>query len=101
MFDDTTGCNPETEGFVIVHPNAQDLKRWVVNISSTPTKLDTSMRVEINTTGWHVLLVASCTAVNIVLDGVVEWMNPYGYLPGDQYSFLPVIFFLKFIQCLI
>jgi len=52
---------------------------------------------EIKKTGVHYLTFSSCnpTTGDVLIDGHNVWMNPYGYLPGEQYYNLP--FFLAMI----
>ena len=47
-------------------------------------------------TGEHILILSHCDArlqrMNIQVNGGSQWMNPYGYLPGRLFGFLPFYF---------
>ncbi|CAM9495184.1 unnamed protein product, partial [Phaeothamnion confervicola] len=62
--------------------------RW----SSLSKPSDGIFKVE--STGMYIVLIANCDPEEgvIAIRGASEWMNPYGYLPGETYGCLP--FFL-------
>ena len=86
------GC--EQIGRVIVSPAAgragsvwqHDLP-FDVNQSSAGLKT----RVSVVRSGVHYLLLASCDLQtgSVLVSGHTTWLNPYGYLPGELYPFLP------------
>lgn len=86
------GC--EQIGRVIVSPAAgragsvwqHDLP-FDVNQSRAALKT----RVSVVRSGVHYLLLASCDLQTgrVFVSGHTTWLNPYGYLPGELYPFLP------------
>eukprot|EP01123_Difflugia_compressa_P011255 TRINITY_DN4436_c0_g1_i1.p1 TRINITY_DN4436_c0_g1~~TRINITY_DN4436_c0_g1_i1.p1 ORF type:complete len:528 (+),score=55.79 TRINITY_DN4436_c0_g1_i1:70-1653(+) len=50
-----------------------------------------SQKIVFNKTGIWYLLVLECNqSHSVFMDGVVEWHNPYGYLSGVLFPFLPM-----------
>eukprot|EP00611_Tribonema_gayanum_P014405 TRINITY_DN2577_c2_g2_i1.p2 TRINITY_DN2577_c2_g2~~TRINITY_DN2577_c2_g2_i1.p2 ORF type:complete len:346 (+),score=145.41 TRINITY_DN2577_c2_g2_i1:156-1193(+) len=47
----------------------------------------------------YIVLFANCNPVNgrLLLNGHTEWVNPYGYLPGEYYHAMPFYFTLAII----
>eukprot|EP00903_Cladosiphon_okamuranus_P006662 g6504.t1 len=59
-----------------------------------PTSLDHEELYRVPETGMYVVLVGNCDPQTdtIVIGGHSEWKNPYGYLPGEEYGYLPFFF---------
>lgn len=53
----------------------------------------------ITQTGLYYLMFSSCNELtgDVIISGETEWVNPYGYLPGELYGFLPFYSKLSFI----
>jgi hypothetical protein len=51
-----------------------------------------NIKKNVTSTDLYFLLISACDSKlsNIQLHGKIEWMNPYGYLPGEVYMHLPV-----------
>lgn len=53
-------------------------------------------RFDVKTTSEHILIIANCDSrlseYVTEVSGMGEWMNPYGYLPGRLFGFLPFYF---------
>ncbi|KAL1514711.1 hypothetical protein AB1Y20_003798 [Prymnesium parvum] len=66
---------------------------WVreVLFGSNQSAGEVSARVPIHRSGVHYLLLASCElhTGQVYFTGQTSWLNPYGYLPGELYYFLP------------
>lgn len=50
-----------------------------------------SERYYVKSTGPHIMIISNCdpNVGEVIVSGVGEWMNPFGYLPGRVYGFLP------------
>jgi hypothetical protein len=48
-------------------------------------------------TGHYTMMIANCDAAlpHVTFSGTGEWMNPYGYLPGELYGFMPFYFYMS------
>jgi len=49
-------------------------------------------KYKVKSTGLYTVLLANCDdtdAADILVQGQTEWMNPYGYLPGELYGMMP------------
>lgn len=61
-------------------------------------------RFDVKSTSEHILIVANCDArlsdYLVEVSGVGEWMNPYGYLPGRLFGFLPFYFGMVIVYSL-
>jgi len=57
----------------------------------------------IESKGMYYLMFSSCNELTgeVLISGKVEWMNPYGYLPGELYGFLPFYAKMSVIYLLI
>jgi hypothetical protein len=79
-------------GHMIVAPSKvgglwqQDL---TFGVNQSTSLLHANFTVE--KSGVHYLLFSSCDPATgtVLIDGSTVWMNPYGYLPGELFHFLP------------
>lgn len=91
---DWPGCSEP--GRLIVLPSSRSTTQSkIVRFNNQKrAKLDgASAKFNINRTGEYALLFVNCdSALNVSVRyfGKGEWMNPFGYLPGRLYGFLPV-----------
>lgn len=61
---------------------------WDKGVSSTKVE----RRFLLSETGRYYLLFSSClnSTGDAFMTGTIVWMNPYGYLPGELYPFIPL-----------
>eukprot|EP01126_Amoeba_proteus_P063578 TRINITY_DN8773_c1_g1_i3.p1 TRINITY_DN8773_c1_g1~~TRINITY_DN8773_c1_g1_i3.p1 ORF type:complete len:475 (-),score=92.49 TRINITY_DN8773_c1_g1_i3:351-1775(-) len=87
-----------TVGDVLLHPNwktAHSLKVFKGRENDGGSRGSSVIkdRYNISETGIYFLLMLACgdpSPRKIVVSGSCEWLNPYGYLPGDVYLKLPM-----------
>ena len=62
-----------------------------VAFAANQTSVALSQRVLVRQSGVHYLLLSSCEPHTGVVrfSGRTAWRNPFGYLPGELYPFLP------------
>jgi len=94
-----TGCNTGKIGSLIVSDKVTHklMDAEFTDKTSAQTRLSgPNGRYDVTTTGEHILLVANCDErlqdriLRVTGGGV--WKNPYGFLPGRLYGFLPFYF---------
>jgi len=74
-----------------------EIKPVVIAINDVgKKKIDLNLEFDIKETAWHVIIVTSCITENVVVEGDITFMNPYGYLNGWAYGILPLNIFLCF-----
>jgi len=69
------------------------LFRWLVCVCVCLCVVCLVQSYIVNTTGQHYLIISNCHRWlnDVRFKGPTEWMNPYGYLSGELYGFLPVM----------
>jgi len=85
------GCT--SIGHMIVAPKRSSGEVWQqdvtfdVNQTSSPLLAD----YKVEESGVHYLLFSSCdpSTGTVLIDGSTLWMNPYGFLPGELFHFMP------------
>eukprot|EP00299_Pterocystis_sp_00344_P008783 c3466_g1_i1.p1 GENE.c3466_g1_i1~~c3466_g1_i1.p1 ORF type:complete len:485 (-),score=106.83 c3466_g1_i1:92-1546(-) len=91
------GCSLLQQGKVIASPFAvpEIQVKDVTWVSVSPTER-VAHRFPITQSGRYYLLFSSClnSTGDVKMSGKIEWMNPYGYLPGEIYYFVPLFRFL-------
>ena len=74
--------------FLPAHPNTA----WIEG---------TEGRFDVTTTGEHILIITNCDSrladMNTHISGTGIWKNPYGYLPGRLFGFLPFYLSMCFV----
>lgn len=91
-------CRAQDEGRLLFTEDETRV-RWRRRLELYPgqsSSLEMNDVFHVSETGMYVVLMANCDSRNGVLyiNGHTEWMNPYGYLPGEVYGCLPFFFFL-------
>jgi len=76
-------------GYVAVHDVAFDVNGSTSSLSAS---------VPIVQSGVHYLLMSSCEPATgeVLISGQTSWHNPYGFLPGELFPFLPFFGFVCF-----
>eukprot|EP00301_Raphidiophrys_heterophryoidea_P010098 c15141_g1_i1.p1 GENE.c15141_g1_i1~~c15141_g1_i1.p1 ORF type:complete len:507 (+),score=100.24 c15141_g1_i1:51-1523(+) len=98
MENATPGCTYDRLGRAIV----SDLTIPPIQVHNVIWNQD-SMSVQVNhqfaidTTGRYYLLFSSClnSTGDVEMTGEIVWINPYGYLPGELYHFIPLFYWLS------
>ncbi len=70
---------------------------------STTDAVTVERTFPIESKGMYYLMFSSCNELTgeVLISGTVEWMNPYGYLPGELYGFMPFYAKMSVIYLLI
>lgn len=89
------GCTDDEHRYrVIVNPDVPHWRRKVRLVpGETATVNGDDAVAPVNRTGIYYLVVAACAAP-VTVSGMTTWMNPYGYLPGSAYGFLPFYYWM-------
>lgn len=91
------GCDAQNLGKAIISPHAKPPIQVgnVIWDSSNPS-VTFSHKFSIPVSGRYYLLFSSClnSTGDVTMDGSITWMNPYGYLPGELYHFIPMFYYL-------
>jgi hypothetical protein len=70
-----------------------DMFRYdLLEFNSSSETASHTRRWNVTTSGIYYLFMVNCNIRSerqVSITGTVTWMNPYGYLPGEQYPFLP------------
>lgn len=84
------GCT-EINGLIVKESEDIDVQRYKVEFTADSSKQDLSVEYAIRRTGEHLLISSNCDSNlgKVEFEGISEWVNPYGYLPGSSYGFLP------------
>jgi len=94
-----TGC--ESVGRMIVRQpdeleQGTSARKWEIWLRDVPFAVNESSsavtaHVPIVQSGVHYLLFSSCEprTGDVLISGQTAWLNPYGYLPGELFPFLP------------
>jgi hypothetical protein len=77
-----------------------------LTVGTVPTSLLTGGQYEVSHTDMHVVVIANCDPRNgeVKMEGSMEWLNPFGWLPGEEYWSLPyykaltVIYMVLFVS---
>ena len=68
-------------------------KVWMREVSFGENQGEATVdtKVAVHESGVHYLLLSSCDVQTgeVLTTGETSWLNPYGYLPGELYPFLP------------
>eukprot|EP00908_Phaeocystis_cordata_P015802 Transcript_26992.p1 GENE.Transcript_26992~~Transcript_26992.p1 ORF type:complete len:504 (-),score=210.75 Transcript_26992:59-1474(-) len=84
------GC--ERIGSIVVAPSLKG-SVWKHDLPFDANQTGSSVRTKVSVvrSGVHYLLLASCDLQTggVLVSGHTTWLNPYGYLPGELYPFLP------------
>lgn len=84
-------CN--NAGSLIIPPDLPSSYARKIVVSTTTTYIvqDSISRHDISTTGVIVVFMAVCDpyALSVVVDGSIDSLDPYGYLPADLFGNLP------------
>jgi hypothetical protein len=98
------GCSPLQLGHAVISPNSQPpINVYDVEWTLNSVEAKVQNRFDIKKSGRYYLLFSSClnSTGDVEMTGKMIWMNPYGYLPGELYHFIPVsqvlFFFFSFI----
>lgn len=87
----TPGC--ERVGSIVVAPSrlGTDVFRHDLRFAANQSAAAVRTKVAVARSGVHYLLLASCDLQTdtVLVSGQTTWLNPYGYLPGELYPFLP------------
>lgn len=72
-------------------------------IPNEPTQVSELAHHDISSSGLYVILMSLCDSTSrpVVIDGSIESIDPYGYVPADQFAFVPFYFFLSAIYFII
>lgn len=86
------GC--EQVGRLVVRPPAHGRDHFYahdVAFHANQTAAALSQKVQVHRSGVHYLLLSSCEPKTgeVRFSGATTWRNPYGFLPGELYPFLP------------
>lgn len=91
------GCTSMQLGKAVVSPQADPpVQVEDVNWDAGATLAKVSHRFPITKSGRYYLLFSSClnSTGDVEMTGKIVWMNPYGYLPGELYHFIPLFGYL-------
>eukprot|EP00298_Acanthocystis_sp_HF-20_P018593 c21992_g2_i1.p1 GENE.c21992_g2_i1~~c21992_g2_i1.p1 ORF type:complete len:491 (-),score=165.17 c21992_g2_i1:156-1595(-) len=92
------GCTIDSLGKLIIPPetNPTIQSHEVSWHSDTPATVSVSHKFEIPITGRYYLMFSSClnSTGDVYMTGNIVWMNPFGYLPGELYHFIPLFGYL-------
>ncbi len=89
--DRIQGCSQATLGTLLLNPAIPNVWRSRYIATSNNSLLPTKKTFNVTATGRHTLVVANCDAQgDLLVTGQVLWKNPFGYLPGQLYGYLPV-----------
>eukprot|EP00743_Colponemidia_sp_Colp-15_P004904 GILK01005286.1.p1 GENE.GILK01005286.1~~GILK01005286.1.p1 ORF type:complete len:499 (+),score=74.37 GILK01005286.1:123-1619(+) len=91
-------------GTLIIRTHAQDdVSQKVIQFEPDEGKIDLSEKFPVKKTGYYYMMMASCMAATktVTVTGQSQWMNPYGYLPGELYHFLPFYGWLTLVYVLL
>ena len=87
------GCHKAGRLIVSAGPSGTDDTMLVVDVPFATNESDSSIsqHFTVQTSGMHYLVLSSCDLHTgaVLYSGRTSWKNPYGYLPGELYSFLP------------
>jgi hypothetical protein len=94
------GCTTPRQ--LIIDPSQNVLHTTKVHFANSKTaKLHPGAKGTYNvlTRGQHLLIVSNCDPAlkGMAMKGAGVWMNPYGYLPGELYGYLPFYFAMSII----
>jgi len=88
--DGVPGC--ASIGHMIVSPKATGaVWQQDVTFGANQTTSQLLADYQVRESGVHYLLFSSCdpSTGKVLIDGSTLWMNPYGFLPGELFHFLP------------
>jgi len=94
---DIEGCRGPQLGKAVVSPRAQPpIEIYDVLWNAHNPVVQVSHRFAVPSSGRYYLLFSSClnSTGDVEMSGKIVWMNPYGYLPGELYHFIPLFGYL-------
>eukprot|EP00299_Pterocystis_sp_00344_P008120 c2948_g1_i1.p1 GENE.c2948_g1_i1~~c2948_g1_i1.p1 ORF type:complete len:498 (-),score=90.91 c2948_g1_i1:70-1524(-) len=90
------GCTNTRLGMAIISPDAGDKIQIHDVVWDSESEQKVNHKFSVYESGRYYLLFSSClnSTGDARMSGQIVWMNPYGYLPGELYQFIPLFGYL-------